>query len=122
MWKIAVSLLFAVSLAYATPSAPVPAPTSDTMNAPGYVPIENAQRVIHFDYRRLWYTVDGVVLVCPLDAENAFRDNSCVRGKTDAWVPLLLLKIPGYEIAGVQYVISGSAGYRNLVVFWRKQR
>jgi hypothetical protein len=96
---------------------------SDGGHTQGFVPIDEAQRVMHFGSERIWGTVDGVVLVCPLDADaSSGRAKECESkdGKS-AWTPLLSLVVPGYEISGLQYMFAGKDGYRQLLVFWRKK-
>ncbi len=116
---LCVFLMVITSVAFAKGSSH-PKPQSDPSNM-GIVPIENAQKVMYFNHYQLWNYSDGTILVCPLDAEASVREKECMsKTSKNAWVPLLTLQVPGHEIVGVQFVFTGSSGYRNLLVYWRK--
>ncbi len=111
---IALSLL-AASTAFAggssQPKPPGPEPV-------GFIKLEDAPRMVMFDSKRNWYTADGVLLVCPFDAEAEYNQN-CTRGKADAWQPATSYKIPGHTMVGYQHVYVGSGGARQLHLYFR---
>lgn len=116
-----VCLMAFASVAFAKGSS-YPKPQNDPTGS-GIVPIENAQKVMYFYSSRLWHYTDGTILVCPFDADASNREKECTnKTSKNAWVPLLSLQVPGYEIAGVQFVFTGSSGYMNLLVYWRKSQ
>lgn len=70
---------------------------------------------------------DGTLLVCPFESDVEVETlhhepKFCRRNKNDAWVKLLDLRIPGYEISGIQYFFSGNHGDKELLVYWRKAK
>jgi hypothetical protein len=111
---IALSLL-AASTAFAggssQPKAPGPEPV-------GFIKLEDAPRMVMFDSKRNWYTADGVLLVCPFDAEADYGQD-CTRGKAYAWIPATSYTIPGHTMVGYQHVYAGSGGNRQLHLYFR---
>lgn len=112
-------LMFSSALAAQLPQAGVNSP-------PGFIPVENAQRVWYFSYDRNSQDWEGTILVCPYEFSAEYYAGSmfsCVdKDKKNAWKRLYDLTIPGYEIAGISYVLLGSSsGYRNLIVYFRKK-
>ena len=80
------------------------------------VPIEHAQRVLHFPSSRNWSDTEGRILVCPF-VVHASPTNRC---PTDSWVPLETMAVSGYRIYGIQYTFAGNDGSRNLLVYFEK--
>lgn len=111
---IALSLLTA-STAFARgsshPKAQGPEPIS-------FIKFEDAPRIVMFDSRRNWYTADGILLICPFDAEADHKQN-CTRGKADAWMPATSYNIPGHTMIGYQHIYTGSSGARQLHLYFR---
>lgn len=96
---------------------------SDSPLPSGFVPIDNAKRVLHFNSDRIWGTADGIVLVCPLTASASGYEKKCTTKESqNAWVELDKLIIPGHEISGIQFMFAGQLGYRQLLVYFRKRR
>jgi hypothetical protein len=85
------------------------------------VPIEEAQRVLHFPGHRNWETSDGVLLVCEYYYKSSFTEKTCTDKKgVDRWKPVNDLKLTGFEISyiGVQFI--GPTGSRQVIVYFRK--
>lgn len=87
----------------------------------GFVPIEQAQRVTMFDHYRVWSTVQGHILVCPLN------QNECPKKKGEpfepkGWIVLSQLKLEGFEISGFSHRFIGNSGNPSLLVYWRAKR
>lgn len=87
-----------------------------------FVPIELAQKTMHFSSERIWQDTVGNILVCPLSAKVDSYPRKCEEGtKKYAWVAMTDLKIPGYEISGFSISFAGSHGYTQLMVYFRKK-
>jgi hypothetical protein len=98
-------------------------PQSGDVPGAGFVPIEQAQLVMHYGSERNWQTDTGEILICPWSAKARGYEMECVtkdKAEKNAWVYLSSIKVPGYEIAGVQYAFVGSSGAKQLLVYWRK--
>lgn len=110
------SLVFALTLA--SPLAVVAQPAA----APGgaMIPIDQAQRILHFPDWRVTHTTSGVVLVCPMQFDSVkcrFSDKD--ESKSSPWIPLHSLSLPGYRISGVQFFSAGSSA-QSLKVYFTK--
>lgn len=109
-----------VAMAVACVAASAGGSSSLSDSAPGgaFVPVNLAQRVMHFGSGRIWQRADGVVLVCPL-AEAIER---CKRNERSmkSWVDVHSLAIEGHRISGVQFFFAGQSGEQNLMVFFAK--
>lgn len=120
------TLVLALTLALAsipyTVAAKGSSSSSGSQPTTGFVAIEDAQRVIHFDSDRIWGTADGVVLVCPYGAETSFNKRCSTKDLKYAWTPLQSLTVPGYEISGLHFTFAGQTGSKQLLVFWRRKQ
>lgn len=86
--------------------------------ATAFIPVEAAQRVMHFDNDHVWQDAAGTVLVCPLEKNQRYCEK---KPGSKAWVPLLQsITVPGHVISGMQFVFPGKDGLKHLLVFWRK--
>jgi|JI10StandDraft_1071094.scaffolds.fasta_scaffold70483_4 hypothetical protein len=92
--------------------------SSDSPGNSGFVPVNMAQRVMHFGAGRIWQRADGVVLVCPLNEET----ERCKRNQRSikSWVDVHSLSIEGHRISGVQFFFAGQNGEQQLMVFFAK--
>jgi hypothetical protein len=84
------------------------------------VNLSYAQRVMHFSSERNAISADGVILVCM--AKSSWKDGTCLDAKdNNAWMDVNNLRIPGYQLVGFEYRFVGSGGYRQLLLYFKKQ-
>jgi hypothetical protein len=101
-------------------------PKSDTTPGGTFVPYDLATRVMHFSNDSIWQNQAGEIMVCPLGvtAEDRGSGKLCFdekdKLKKDRWMFLNELKMPGFEISGVDFRLAGQYGSQHLYVYWRK--
>lgn len=83
-----------------------------------------APRAIVWPTDRLWQGSDGRILVCPFDAEIAFRQwdakechNKDDKNKQARWITIQEYKIDGMILVGYEYRLVGSAGTTILISY-----
>ena len=100
-----------------------PKPLQAQSQAAGFVPIEQAQRAMHFTDLRVWQSSDGAILVCRWDGEivGRYSNKECVdKAGKNAWTDINDLKVPGYKIAG--YEIRTITNYEtHVIVYFKKE-
>lgn len=112
---LATSSVFAAQPLWAKGSSHQSAPGQ---SVGGMIPWSVAQRVVIFPDSRHWHNTEGMILICPWDAEASYN-KICKDKKNDRWIPLTSYVIPGFEIVGIQYLSSGSSlQYQQLTVYF----
>lgn len=113
-WMAGAAMAAACAAAWAGGSSS----SSDSTPGGAFVPVNMAQRVMHFSAGRIWQRSDGVVLVCPLSeaAERCKRSERSMK----SWTDVHSLSIDGYRISGLQFFFAGKDGEQNLLVFFTK--
>jgi hypothetical protein len=100
-------------------------PKGETTPGGSFVPYEQAVRVMHFSNDGIWQNQAGDIMVCPLGLKAEDRDKKLCfdekdKLKTDRWMFLNDIKMPGFEISGVDFRLAGQYGSQHLYVYWRK--
>ena len=116
MKKLLIALLFPLTaMAAASPKAGEESPSS-------VIDFSYAQRVLTFQSERNAISADGVIVVCLAANKSDWRDNTCLdaNGK-NAWTDVANINIPGHVLIGFEYRFTGSGGYRNLVLYFKKR-
>lgn len=85
----------------------------------GIIEYKNIQRVMHFSDERNKISAYGVILVCL--PHSAISSSRCVDANgNNAWQDIANVDIPGHELAGFDYRLSGS-GYRHIFLYFKKK-
>lgn len=117
MKKIILGMLFMVS---AAAMAKRPAVTANESGA--RVAFNPDDRVQIFEYTRNSITVDGQIMICPMNMEAHWRDSVCLdANKKNAWTLLANSTPPGYQVVAYEFRHVGSGGYRILIVYYGKK-
>jgi hypothetical protein len=95
-----------------------PSPQAGGPDPVGFIKIEDAPRVVPFDPARNWFREDGVLLVCPFNADVG-SERQCTRGKSDAWIPATEYKVSGHTLVGYQIMYTGAYSSKQLHLYFR---
>lgn len=111
--------LLASSCAYAGSSSQ--AGSAETGGMVSWVP---GMRTMHYGYDRNTFAADNTILVCPRTALSEYSAGvyTCLdANKQNAWQKLENVTPAGMKILGIDYRLSGSSGYRSLLVYYVPQ-
>ena len=77
-------------------------------------------RARHYDSNRNTMSAEGYILVCPGGMDtNGWNSGQCLdTTKQNAWQRLDDVTPQGMRIRGIDYRLSGSNGYRSLIVYY----
>lgn len=121
MFVLLAAVLF-VSVAQSKGSPPPPEVPTSTV-----IPIEFAQRAIHWSPERVRQTTNAVIQICPFEftTTNSWQSKQCFdnndKAQSPKWIFMNDYKVEGYELSAFQYVFIGNSGYRHLVMYFRKK-
>lgn len=95
----------------------------------GFVPIEQAQRVMIYSRQRYSHTTDGRLLVCPytfnLEEGNSKTPSKCYLKddptQANKWAYLDDVKLEGFVISGLSFTHDLYRGLSLLTVYYRKK-
>lgn len=83
------------------------------------VSFQEHPRVMHFSDNLHFMNAQGEITVCTVRDKYGRCDTDAA---PQAWVPLSNVKIPGYVISKYNFTFSGSGGYRQLIVYFKKEQ
>lgn len=113
--NIAISLLIGISFsAFAGKS-----PESGTDVDSQLITFDEYPRFLHFQSAENALTKDGEILVCDKQFTTVWGKCQDEKGN-NKWKHLSTVQIPGFKAHAYKIVNSGSGGYRNLYVFFKK--
>jgi hypothetical protein len=115
-------LLLAIAVLACSSVVAAKSSSSDSDDARGhFVSWESGLRVLHFNSERNTMASDGKILVCPGQFEtdyNKGRYDCLDTKKQNAWQEIEWVVPRGYKIRGIDYRLSGSGGYRSLIIYF----
>lgn len=116
MKKIILGMLFMVSAA-----AMAKTPRVAANEAGARVAFNPDDRVQIFEPTRNSITVDGQIVICPMNMEAHWRDSVCLdANKKNAWQLLANSAPPGYQVVSYEFRFIG-VGHRTLIVYYGKK-
>lgn len=108
-------MLFMASAAALAKSAPV-----KSNDAGARVLFNPDDRVQIFESIRNSITVDGQIVVCPLNMRSSISGDCIDDNKQNAWQLLANSAPQGYQVVSYEFRFIG-AGYRTLIVYYGKK-
>ena len=105
----------------ATAGSSSQAGSAETGGMVSWVP---GMRAMHYGYDRNTFAADSSILVCPRSAAAEYNAGgyTCLdANKQNAWQKLENVTPTGMKILGIDYRLSGSSGYRSLIVYYVPQ-